>query len=118
MQREIAEILRSELKDPRVASLVTITGVELSPDLAHARVFFTVLGDEATIDGSVQGLRSAAGFVRTALSRRMRLRIVPQIGFEYDESVVRGVALSALIDQANSSVPSEDATPGQESKPS
>lgn len=102
MQREIAEILRSELKDPRVASLVTITGVELSPDLAYARVFFTVLGDGVSIDESAKGLRSASGFVRTALGRRMRLRVVPHVSFEYDESVARGVALSALIDQANS----------------
>ncbi len=100
IQRELADLLRLELKDPRVPELVTITGVEVSPDQSHAKVFFTLLGDERKIDDASAGLRSAAGFLRTQLGHRMRLRVVPQLDFRYDTSVERGVRLSHLIDEA------------------
>jgi ribosome-binding factor A len=114
MQREIAQILRSELKDPRVGGLVTVTAVELSPDLAYAKVLFTVLGDADAVAESSVGLRSAAGFVRTVLGRRMSLRVVPHLTFEFDASVARGVHISTLIDRAlapafgSSDVPSQN----------
>lgn len=100
MQREIADILRTELKDPRAGGLVTVTEVELSPDLAYAKVLFTVLGSADVVKECSEGLRSAAGFVRTELGRRMRLRVVPHLTFEYDSSVAKGVHISALIDKA------------------
>jgi ribosome-binding factor A len=100
IQRELAELIRLELKDPRVPALVTITGVEVSPDQAHAKVFFTLLGDEARIEEAAIGLKSAAGFLRTQLGHRMKLRTVPQLDFKYDTSVERGVRLSHLIDEA------------------
>ena len=100
IQRELADIIRVELKDPRVPELVTITGVEVSPDQSHAKVFFTVLGDERKIDDATAGLKRAGGFLRTQLGHRMKLRIVPQLDFKYDTSVERGVRLSHLIDEA------------------
>jgi ribosome-binding factor A len=100
IQRELADLIRLELKDPRVPELVTITGVEVSPDQSHAKVFFTVLGDERKIDDASAGLRSAGGFLRTQLGHRMKLRVVPQLDFKYDTSVERGVRLSHLIDEA------------------
>jgi ribosome-binding factor A len=100
IQRELADLIRLELKDPRVPELVTITGVEVSPDQSHAKVFFTVLGDERKIDDATAGLRSAGGFLRTQLGHRMKLRVVPQLDFKYDTSVERGVRLSHLIDEA------------------
>ena len=99
IQRELAEIIRLELKDPRVG-MITITGVEVTPDNAHAKVFFTMLGEQAQTEACARGLEHAAGFLRGELAHRMRLRIVPQLHFEYDVSVERGMKLSRLIDEA------------------
>lgn len=103
IRREVADIVRTQLKDPRVQALVTFTGVELSTDLAYAKIFFTVLGDRGSVQSAAEGLQSAAGYIRTELGHRMRLRVVPHISFAFDESVIRGVELSALIDKANAS---------------
>lgn len=99
IQREMAELIRLELKDPRVG-LVTITGVEVTQDYEHAKVFFTLLGEAQQVADSLVGLQRAAGFLRSQLSRRMQLRIIPQLHFIYDESVERGIHLSKLIDEA------------------
>ena len=99
IQRELSAILRDELKDPRVG-LITLSGVEMSPDLAHARVFFTALGDEKERDETLAGLERAAGFLRTQLGRRLALRLTPELQFRYDPTVERGVRLSQLIDAA------------------
>jgi ribosome-binding factor A len=99
VQRELSDIIRLELKDPRVG-MITIVDVEVSPDQSHARVFFTVLGDQSTIADTTKGLQHAAGFLRSELAHRMKLRLVPQLQFKYDESVVRGIHLSGLIDAA------------------
>lgn len=101
IQRDLAELIRTELKDPRVG-FVTLTGVEVSQDYRHAKVFFTVLGEESVIAKAQEGLNSAAGFLRSGLAGTLRLRIVPELHFTYDESVARGDRLSRLIDQANS----------------
>lgn len=100
IQRELADLIRFELKDPRVGQMVTLTGVEVSADQSHAKVFFTILGDEAAKDSTAAGLKRAAGFLRTQLSQRLQLRTVPQLDFKYDASVERGAHLSRLIDEA------------------
>lgn len=97
MQREIAELIRLEINDPRVR-LVTITGVEVAGDYSHAKIFFTRL--DGKHDEALQGLERAAGFLRSQLSRSLKLRIMPQLHFTYDASVERGSYLSQLIDQA------------------
>lgn len=99
IQRELSGLLRSELKDPRVR-LITITGVEVSPDLAYARVFFTTLGDAQSLGRTEEGLRRAAGFLRAQLGGRLKLRVTPELHFRYDASVEQGVRLSQLIDAA------------------
>ena len=99
IQRELAEVIRLELRDPRVG-LVTLTGVELSRDQSHAKVFFTVLGAEGAARDAAEGLQRAAGFLRTNLAHRLTTRKVPELHFEFDESVERGVRLSRLIDEA------------------
>jgi len=98
IQRELAGLVRLELKDPRVTGLVTITEVEVSRDQAHAKVFFTLLGDAQKIDETTQGLKRAAGFLRTQLAQRMKLRTV--LDFKYDTSLERGMKLTQLIDEA------------------
>lgn len=101
MQRELAQLIRREVKDPRVG-LVTITAVDVSRDVGHAKVFITVMGQEGddAIQQSLKVLNSAAGFLRMQLAREMKLRSVPQLHFHYDESVSRGAHLSALIERA------------------
>lgn len=99
VQRELSDIIRLELKDPRVG-MITITDVEVSPDQSHARIFFTLLGDLPRITDATTGLQHAAGFLRSQLAQRMKLRVVPQLQFKYDESVERGMRLSRLIDDA------------------
>ena len=97
IQRSLAELIRVEVRDPRVG-LVTITGVELSRDHSHAKVFFTVLGADSA--PALEGLSRAAGFLRSELSHRLTTRKVPELHFAFDESVERGVRLAKLIDEA------------------
>lgn len=104
IQRELSEIIRLELKDPRVG-LVTIVDVEVSPDYSHAKVFFTALGEPAQQEAATRALDRASGFLRTELAHRLKLRVVPQLRFEYDVSVERGMNLAKLIDKAVSGTP-------------
>ncbi len=104
IQRELAEVIRLELKDPGVRGMVTITEVEVSLDQAHAKVFFTLLDDQK-IEETAAGLKRASGFLRTHLARRLKLRTVPTLEFKYDASVERGMRLSRLIDEAVGSHP-------------
>jgi ribosome-binding factor A len=99
IQRELAELIRLELRDPRVG-LVTLTGVELSNDQSHAKVFFTVLGPDGAVRDATEGLGRGAGFLRSQLAHRLTTRKVPELHFEHDESVERGIRLSQLIDEA------------------
>ncbi len=99
IQRELAQIVRAELRDPRVG-MITLTGVELSRDQSHAKVFFTTLGAESASEEALQGLQRAAGFLRSELAHRLTTRKVPELHFAFDESVERGVRLSKLIDDA------------------
>ena len=104
IQRELAELVRTEVRDPRVG-MVTLTGVELSRDQSHAKVFFTILGPAGAADEARHGLERAAGFLRSQLAHRLTVRKVPELHFEYDSSVERGVRLSRLIDEAVASPP-------------
>ena len=99
VQRELSDIIRLELKDPRVG-MITIVDVEVSSDQSHARVYFSSLGDQSVIAEAMAGLQHAAGFLRSQLAHRMKLRVVPQLQFKYDESVERGMRISQLIDVA------------------
>jgi ribosome-binding factor A len=88
--------VQRELRDPRVG-MITITGVDVSPDFSHAKVFYTTLNPEHVQDAG-KGLKSAAGFLRAQLAKRIKLYTTPELRFEYDESVERGDRLSRLID--------------------
>ena len=96
IQRVLSEIVRRELRDPRVG-MVTFTAVEMSPDCRHATVYFTCL-DAAHVPEAAAGLKRAAGFLRSQLGRSIQLYVTPQLRFVYDESVERGARLSQLID--------------------
>ena len=99
IQRDLAELLRTEVKDPRVGP-VTITAVEVSADLSHAKIFVTHLAGREHADTAVTALQHTAGFLRSALARRLRLYTVPQLHFAYDDSIENGMKLSQLIDDA------------------
>jgi ribosome-binding factor A len=86
IREEVAKIIARELKDPRIG-FVTVTGVQLTPDLRHARINVGVLGDQAARDKSLEGLRQAAGFVRRALGQRLRIRYTPEVAFQYDKGL-------------------------------
>jgi ribosome-binding factor A len=99
MQRELADLLANDVKDPRVGP-VTITGVDVSGDLAHAIVRFTHLAGSDTGKAAAQALARTAGFLRSELSRRLNLYSVPQLSFVYDDSIESGIRMSQLIDEA------------------
>jgi ribosome-binding factor A len=99
VQRELSELIRLELRDPRVG-LVTLTGVEVAADNSHAKVFFTTLGNDAQIQACEHGLNRASGFLRSQLASRLSIRTVPALHFSFDASIDRGVKLSKLIDDA------------------
>ena len=105
IQRELSEVIRDELKDPRVSGLITITDVEVTRDQAHAKVFFTILGDADKVEETTAGLKRAGGFLRSQIAQRLLLRTVPQLDFKYDASVERGMKLTRLIDEAVASAP-------------
>ena len=102
IQKELALLIQREVKDPRVG-MVTITAVRVSRELDHAVVYFTALGlnaSEQRIEESTQGLNKAAGFLRSELSKRLKIRTTPKLKFVYDSSIEDGNRLSALIDSA------------------
>jgi ribosome-binding factor A len=98
IQRELSDLVQREVRDPRVG-MVTITSVDVSPDLSHAKVFFTILEQEKLAETSA-GLKRSAGFLRSQLAKRIKLYTTPELRFVYDESVERGDRLSRLIDSA------------------
>lgn len=96
IQRELADLLQFEVKDPRVG-MVTITEVEVSGDMSHAKIYYSAAEGTKELQ---KGLEKSAGFLRTQLSKRLLLRTVPQLHFVYDASIDRGMRLSKLIDEA------------------
>ena len=98
IQREVSELIRLELRDPRVG-MITITSVDVSPDITHAKIFFTML-DREKLPETLEGLGRSAGFLRAQLAKRIKMYTTPELRFVYDESVERGDRLSRLIDSA------------------
>ena len=106
MQRELADLLMFEVKDPRI-TMVTITAVEVTGDMAHAKVFYTAPQGKSnaanhtkTLQSVQNGLENSAGYLRTQVAKRMLLRVVPQLHFVYDESIDIGIKMAQLIDAA------------------
>ncbi len=99
VKRELADLIRMEAKDPRVG-FITITGVEITPDYAHAKVFYSTLAGERALDGIDAGLKRASGFLRRELGRRIRIHTLPELHFVYDASIEEGSRMSRLIDEA------------------
>lgn len=106
IQRELADLLQFEVKDPRVSSMVTVTEVEVSGDMAHAKIYYTAPQGTPELQ---KGLEKTAGFLRSQLAKRLLLRTVPQLHFSYDASIDRGMHIAKLIDEVlPPSVPDQD----------
>lgn len=99
VRRELAEIIRAELKDPRVG-MISLTDVEVTPDYAHAKVYFSTLSGKEKAADVLEGLQKASGFLRRELGRRIKIHTTPQLHFVFDESLERGADLSKLIEAA------------------
>lgn len=99
VQRVLAEIIRGEIKDPRIAPMTSVVAVEVAPDLKTCKAWISVLGDEKAQADTLEGLKSAEGYIRGQLARIINLRNTPQITFVMDQSIAYGVNMSKLIDE-------------------
>jgi len=104
IQKEISDIMRLELKDPRVNTMASVLSVETTQDLKYAKVFISVLGDDAQKQEVMKGLKSASGFIRKELARRINLRNTPELIFHLDESVEYAIKMSKLIDEVSKTI--------------
>ena len=100
IRRELADIIRTELKDPRVG-MISLTDVEVTADYAHAKVFFSTLAGGDNLPAVLTGLQKASGFLRRELGKRISIHMTPQLHFVFDQSLERGADLSKLIDEAS-----------------
>lgn len=107
VQRELSNIIRQELKDPRISLLTSVTAVEVAPDLKTCKAYISVLGEEQSKADTLAGLKSAVGFIRRQLAKTLNLRNTPEIRFVLDESIEYGVTMSKMIDDVNRNIAGE-----------
>ena len=107
VQRVLAEIIRSEIKDPRIAPLTSVVSVEVAPDLKSCKAWISVLGDDEAVADTLAGLRSASGFIKNRLAKEINLRNTPQIQFVMDQSIAYGVSMSKKIDEVTGNTAGE-----------
>lgn len=110
VQRELSEIISRELKDPRIHLMTTVTSAEVTADLKYCKVYVSVLGDEEAGKDTIQGLKSAVGFMRTQLAKRINLRNTPELEFILDQSIEYGVHMTRLINEVTADLHDEEMT--------
>ena len=108
VQRELSNILRNGIKDPRVAPMTSIVAVEVAPDLKTCKAYVSVFGDKKAQDDTIQGLQSAEGFIRRKLARTLNMRNTPEIRFIMDQSIEYGVNMTAKINELTKNLKNED----------
>ncbi len=101
VQRALAEIIRGGIKDPRISPLTSVVAVEVSPDLKTCKAWISVLGEEDALKSTLDGLKSASGYIKNQLAKEINLRNTPEITFIMDQSIAYGVNMSKLIDEVN-----------------
>lgn len=101
VRREVSEIIRNELKDPRISTLCSVVAAEVTPDLKYAKVYISVLGSEEEKKSTLTGLNSAAGYVRKELGERINLRNNPEVHFELDKSIEHGARILDILSEIN-----------------
>jgi ribosome-binding factor A len=99
IQREISGLLERHVNDPRLSAIISVTGVSLSPDFKYAKVYVSILGNEASKQEMLAGFNTASGFLRKELASHLGLKSMPQLSFHYDDSIVQGARLLELIGQ-------------------
>ena len=115
IREEVANFLAEGVKDPRVTALVTVTGVEMTRDLRHAKIFVSIMGEDSQRASTIEGLASVQGFLRSRLARSLSLRVAPEVQFVMDESVARAARIETLLNQIRSTAPAatDEAPDGQ-----
>lgn len=108
VQKELCNIIRGGIKDPRVAPMTSVVAVEVAPDLKTCKAYISVFGDEKAQSDTVKGLQSAEGFIRRELARNLNMRNTPQITFVMDQSIAYGVAMSKMIDDVTKGLKDEE----------
>ncbi len=103
---EISDILRRQIKDPRLGVFITITRVEISADISHAKVYVSVMGSEEEREGALKGLEAASSFFRREIGHRLALRRTPELSFRRDDSIERGAHVLELLDEVEQEKPS------------
>ena len=112
IREEVARFLTEDVKDPRIRGLVTVTAVEVTRDLRHAKVFVSVLGSDADRSATFDGLASVAGHLRSHLGRTLRLRLAPEVAFREDQSVARAARIESLLEGLRQDPAPEDGPVG------
>ena len=108
VQRELSNIIRGGIKDPRVAPMTSVVAVEVAPDLKTCKAYISVLGDEKAQEDTIKGLQSAEGYIRRELARKLNMRNTPKIKFVMDQSIAYGVAMSKMIDDVTRDLKEEE----------
>lgn len=108
VQKELSNILRGGIKDPRVAPMTSVVAVEVAPDLKTCKAYISVLGDEKAQEDTIKGLQSAEGFLRRELARSLNMRNTPEVKFVLDQSIAYGVAMSKKIDEVTKDIKDEE----------
>lgn len=114
VQRELSDIIRLGIKDPRIHPMTSVVAVEVTPDLKYCKAYVSVLGNEEAGKATIEGLKSAEGYVRRELARRVNLRNTPEIRFILDQSIEYGVNMSHLIDEVTKDLKHEEDERGEE----
>ncbi|MFR2836288.1 MAG: 30S ribosome-binding factor RbfA [[Clostridium] nexile] len=108
VQRELSNIIRGGIKDPRVAPMTSVVAVEVAPDLKTCKAYISVLDDEKAQEDTIKGLQSAEGYIRRELARKLNMRNTPEIKFVMDQSIAYGVAMSKMIDDVTKDLKEEE----------
>ena len=108
VQKELSNIIRGGIKDPRVAPMTSVVAVEVAPDLKTCKAYMRVLGDEKAQEDTIKGLQSAEGYIRRELARKLNMRNTPEIKFVMDQSIAYGVAMSKMIDDVTKDLKEEE----------
>lgn len=108
VQKELSNIIRGGIKDPRIAPMTSVVAVEVAPDLKTCKAYISVLGDEKAQEDTIKGLQSAEGYIRRELARKLNMRNTPEIKFVMDQSIAYGVAMSKMIDDVTKDLKEEE----------
>ncbi len=114
VQKELSNIIRSELKDPRIHAMTSVVSVEVTPDLKYCKAYISVLGDEDARRQTMEGLKSGEGYIRRLLAKNVNLRNTPEITFIDDQSIAYGIRMSKKIDEVTENLPPEESEESEE----